>query len=79
MNVLAGRHWPRVVFVLALLWAPLAVALELRLDPTGLDATQQAQPRALVTQVQARLPATWQADPRRLPLRFDPALPAGVV
>ena len=33
---------------------------------------------ALVAQVQARLPATWQADPRRLPLRFDPALPAGV-
>ena len=77
--MLAGRHWPRVVFVLALLWAPLAVALELRLDPTGLDATQQAQARALVAQVQARLPATWQADPRRLPLRFDPALPAGVV
>ena len=63
---------------LALLLAPFVCALELRLDPAGLDAPQQERARALLDATQARLPLAWQADARVLPLRFDPSLDAAV-
>lgn len=61
-STLAGLAW---------LLAPFACALELRLDPAGLDAMQQAQARHLLDSTAALLPAAWQADGRVLDLRFD--------
>lgn len=53
-------------------------ALELALDPTGLDPAAQQRARDLFARVRERLPERWQADPRRLTLRFDPRLPADI-
>ncbi|MGB3391860.1 MAG: DUF4105 domain-containing protein [Stenotrophomonas sp.] len=53
-------------------------ALELVLDPAGLDATEQQRARGLLARAQAQLPERWQADPRRLSLYFDPQLPVDV-
>ena len=56
---------------LALLLAPLAGALELRLDPAGLDPVQEGQARHLLASAVPLLPAAWQHDDRVLELRFD--------
>lgn len=70
---------PTAVLAAALLLASgSGQALELALDPAGLDATAQQRARALLDRARERLPARWQADPRRLSLRFDPQLPADV-
>ena len=53
-------------------------ALELRLDPAGLDPHQQQQAQDLLAHAQAALPERWRTDSRRLSLRFDPRLPANV-
>lgn len=59
---------------LALLLAPFACALELRLDRAGLTPEQQQRAQALLQDSHGRLPAAWQADGRVLEVRFDPAL-----
>ena len=53
-------------------------ALELVLDPAGLDPPAQQRARDLLARARERLPGHWQADPRRLTLRFDPRLPADI-
>ena len=55
-----------------------APALELALDPAGLDPPAQQRARDLLARAHERLPGRWQADPRRLTLRFDPGLPADI-
>lgn len=63
---------------LALLLAPFVCALELRLDPAGLEPAQQRQAQALVDATLVQLPAAWQADGRVLQLRFDHTLHGAV-
>ncbi|SBV35940.1 conserved exported hypothetical protein [uncultured Stenotrophomonas sp.] len=53
-------------------------ALELRLDPAGLNPLQQRQASDLLARAQAALPERWRADPRHVSLHFDPYLPADV-
>src|SRR5690606_2318182 len=53
-------------------------ALELRLDPAGLNPLQQQQASDLLAHAQAALPERWRVDPRHFSLHFDPHLPAGV-
>lgn len=53
-------------------------ALELHLDPAGLNPHQQQHAQDLLARAQAAFPERWRTDPRRLSLRFDPRLPANV-
>ena len=53
-------------------------AVELVLDPAGLDAPAQRQALNLLARTRMHLPERWQADPRSLSLRFDPQLPEDV-
>ena len=64
---------------LALLLAGPAAALDLVLDPAGLDPARQARAQALVAETLAVLPDPWQQLSFQLPLRFDRSLPADVV
>lgn len=69
------RAWLAAVLLLA---SGSGQALELVLDPAGLDAHGQQRARDLLVGAHARLPERWRADPRELSLRFDPDLPADV-
>ncbi len=51
-------------------------ALELVLDPAGLQGAEVHRAEALLQDAHQRLPERWRADPRRLQLQFDPQLPA---
>ncbi|MGA6538741.1 DUF4105 domain-containing protein [Stenotrophomonas sp. NPDC101269] len=71
-----ARRW-RWTVLTALLLAPLAqAALQLDLDPQGLDARQAKAAERVLAAVQVRLPADWQARfDAPVPVRWSDTLP----